>query len=243
MTATAQPTSRPAGTAAQSHGPVVAGAPGAPQVNLLPPEVRASRSLQATKRVLVLAVVATVVLAGGGFVTAQMQLSDARSELAREQAETQRLLAEQARYAEVPQVLGRLERARRAQELGTASEVLWAPYMQQLMLTAPEGVVFTGIAVAGATPMQPAPSPAHPLERVSEYRLTFAGRTLTLPDVAAWMEALDSIEGFQDSYVTVAELGLGAGSWSEIPSYEVNGSVQITGEALALRFAPQQEED
>lgn len=244
MTATAEKTkARKPSRTEPVPGQSVAGAPSAPQVNLLPPEVKASRSLQTTKRVLLLAVVGAVALAAVGFVIAQMQLSAAESDLAREQTETQRLLAEQAQYAEVPQVLGRLDRARTAQELGTASEVIWAPYMRDLMATAPDGVAFGTISVIGATPMQPAPAPGHPLEEPSQYRLSFSGRSLALPDTAAWIEALEAIEGFQDAYVTAAERGVGTnGSWSEFPSYEVNGSVQVTAEALAQRFLPQEED-
>jgi hypothetical protein len=116
--------------------------------------------------------------------------------------------------------------------------VLWAPFLTQLMLTAPPDVVFTQVVIMGATPMQPAPLPAHPLEPEAQYRLTFSGRAVTLPDTAAWMEALDGIEAFDNPYVTSLTIGRGTGSWEERDSFEVTGSVLVTSEALANRFAP-----
>lgn len=222
--------------------PVLPGARSAPQVNLLPPEIRASRALRSTKRLLLISLIGVLALAVAGWGASMMQVSAAEAELQREQDETRRLLAEQQQYSEVPAVLGALDSARTARQLGTSTEVFWDEYLLLLMLTAPADVTFSSIAVSGATPMQPPPAPSHPLQSQSTFRLDFSGGSATLPDTAAWMDALEGIEEFQDAQVFSMSITEGTTPpWEGRSYYEVTGSVQITSEALANRFADEEE--
>lgn len=222
-------------------GVVVPGAPLAPQVNLLPPEIRASRSLRTVKRLLALALVAVLALAGLGYAFAAMQASSARSEAEAEQAETRRLLAEQQQYAEVPQVLGALDSAEQARLLGTSTEVLWKPYLDELFNSAPPNVQFASISVEGATPMLAPPVPTDPLQEQSMLTLTFTGRSLTLPDAMAWVETLEAIDGFDHAYVQTAVSALGTDSvWADVVHFEVQGTVQVMDTAFENRFVEQE---
>ncbi|GGB94105.1 PilN domain-containing protein [Cellulomonas carbonis] len=207
---------------------------GLPQVNLLPPEVKAARGLRVVKRMLALAVGVVALVIVLVFVWSVMQRSSAQDQLAQAQQETARLQAEEAKYAEVPQVQTQLEATRTARELGMSTEVLWKPYLDAITAVLPADVSFENVSLTSATPTEPAPLPAGPLEEPSIGRLTFTGRTATVPDVAAWVDALESVPGFADAWVTTATLdGAEAGS----RYYAVTSSVQITDAALAQRFA------
>ena len=118
-----------------------------PQVDLLPPEVRAGRKLGQTKRLLVLAVLAVVLLAVLGWVYAKFTLDSANQDLADAQVETDRLTAEQAKYAEVPQIQGQLSRANNALSSATATEVLWKPYFEALRAVTPAQVSYESLQV------------------------------------------------------------------------------------------------
>ena len=94
-----------------------------PQVNLLPPEVKAARGLTRVKRWLAIAVVVALVLAAGMVAKAVMDQKAADAELALAEDDTVRLLSVQERYAEVPPVVGALARARNAREVAMSTEI------------------------------------------------------------------------------------------------------------------------
>lgn len=241
MTTTHAPVARQAAHAAR---PLIAGVPPVPQVNLLPPEIRASRSLAALKRVLALVLVAVLAVGVAGYFWAGLQVQSAEDELADQEAESARLLNAQREFAEVPAVLGRLERARDARLLGTSTEILWAPYLRALITTAPPGTQFAEITYTGAEPNTGNPLTANPLLR-EEYTgtISFTGRAPTAPDVASWIEALESVENFTDAFVTSSEISDRDVDGNLVAYYEVVGSVQVEPGALALRFAEQPEGD
>jgi hypothetical protein len=214
----------------------VPGAPLVAQVNLLPPEIRASRSLAKVKRLLALILVAVLGFGVLGYFWATIQVADANEELDSATAETTRLLNAQMEYSEVPQVLGDLDAATQARLLGMSTEVLWAPYLTQLMTTRPPNVVFESIVLTGATPMVAAAPPINPLEGTSVATLTFTGRSSVVPDTAAWIESLETIPNFSDAYVMSLEITEKEVGGTLTSYYEVIGSVQVTEDAYALRF-------
>ncbi len=208
---------------------------GLPQVNLLPPEVRAARGLQSIKRWLVIALLAVLVLCALVWLLAQTIAANAQSDLETAQAETARLTQEQAKYAEVPRVQAQLAQAERARQIAGSTDVVWKPYIDAITAVLPEGASIDSFIVAGATPMEGAAAPANLLQAPSIGNLTFAARSVTVPDVAALMDALDSIPGFADSFVTAVTIteteGFGV-------YYKIDGSVQIQPSVLSGRCEP-----
>jgi hypothetical protein len=74
--------------------------------------------------------------------------------------------------------------------------------------------------------------------------IVFQGRALTLPDIAGWIEQLETIDGFRDAYVTATPITESTeGSWAGVPYFEVSGSVQISPSAYSERFAEAAEDD
>lgn len=242
MTTTHAPAARQAGHPGR---PLVPGAPSVPQVNLLPPEIRASRSLATLKRVLALVLVAVLALGVAGYFWAGLQVQAAEEALAEQEQESTRLLNAQREFAEVPQVLGQLERATQARLLGTSTEVMWAPFLRSLMATAPRGVAFEKIEFFGSTPTAQLTAPSNPLLLEDQYlgTLAWVGRSATVVDSAAWIEGLESIEGFTDAFVTSVEIGERDVNGTMVPVYEVIGSVQVLPEVLANRFVEQPEDE
>ncbi len=202
-----------------------------PQVDLLPPEVRAGRKLGQTKRLLVLAVLAVVLLAVLGWVYAKFTLDSANQDLADAQVETDRLTAEQAKYAEVPQIQGQLSRANNALSSATATEVLWKPYFEALRAVTPAQVSYESLQVTMSNDPNAATS-GDPLQQPSLGQVVFTARSVTLPDIAAWMDAVSAVPGLSDPWFTQASMTDKDGS----VYYQVSGTVQITSTALAHRF-------
>ena len=206
---------------------------GQPQVNLLPPEVRAARGLKTVKRLLVMALVLVVLLCGATVVFARNDKATAAAGLTTAQDKTTQLNAQEKKYAEVPQVLGLLDNTTRARAIGTSTEVLWSPYYQAIAAVLPQDVSFDSLQVTEATPMTAAPAATSPLQAASVGQIQFTARSKTLPDTAAWIDALNGIPGLGDAWVSSAAI---QGDTPTDVYYNVAATVQVRGSALAHRF-------
>lgn len=215
------------------------GAPALPQVNLLPPEVTAARGLARIKRWLVLVVLVALLAAVGIVALAMMAEQDANTELDREEQRTLDLRAEQAQYAEVPLVLDALRQAETARRIAMSTEVYWRPYFEAIAATAPEGVSIENVQLDSATPMQLHPPSADVLAGPAIGTITFTAQSETMPDLEAWVIALQGIPGFADPWFSQALVGETDG----VVAYTVHATVQVTELALAERFDAVAEEE
>jgi Tfp pilus assembly protein PilN len=203
-----------------------------PQVNLLPPEVYAKRSLGRVKRWLAVVVVLALLAAAGIVVLGMLTEQAAQEELATEQTRTEMLLLEQQQYAEVPVVLSQLDSIRAARELGMSTEVLWRDYLSAIAAAAPEGVSIETMAILTSSPMELPPPPLTPLDEQAVGTITFTANSLTLPDTAQWVESLAAVPGLTNAWFSSATIT----EEEELAYYSVNGTVQITVDARANRF-------
>ncbi|QGQ19371.1 fimbrial assembly protein [Cellulomonas sp. JZ18] len=216
--------------------PATVGVPAVPQVNLLPPEYTQRQRLRGLKRRLLAVLVGVVAFAVVGYGAAVVSLNDARAEQTRAEDETTRLLQEQAKYSEVPQVLAELDRATAARTLGMSTEILWAPYLRAVGTVMPEGVGLTAFAMDGATPMLAPGAPASPLDDPSVATLTFTAKASQLVDTAAWTDALNAVPGFHGAWVSSATVEEFDGQ----PVYGYTSRVLVSADAYADRFAPEE---
>ncbi|RYV52868.1 fimbrial assembly protein [Pengzhenrongella frigida] len=207
--------------------------PALPQVNLLPPEVRAARGLRRIKGWLGLGLLVTVLLCGGAYAFALFSAGQAADELVLAQAETTRLQAEQAKYAEVPQVLGALASSKAVRLEGMSTEVDWKAHLDAITAVLPADVGIETFAMSGATPTTAASMPSNPLQVPNVGLISFTGSSGTLPDTAAWVDALNSIPGFADAWVSSAMIGELDGR----TVYTTSSTVQFTVAAYTNRFA------
>ncbi|MGV8977525.1 MAG: PilN domain-containing protein [Cellulomonas sp.] len=204
------------------------------QVDLMPPEVRAARVAGSVKRWLAIGLAALVVVVGCGIGLAAMDASAAQDDLSKAQANTDALVSQQAQFADVPVVLDRLDKLTNARKLGMSTEVRWQPYIFAIFAVMPQGVQLGSIDTVGATPMVMPAAPANPLQLASVDTITFTGRSKSAPDTAGWVDALNSIPGFQDAWVSVIETKEDS---DDGVYYAVQSTVQVTTQAYANRFA------
>ncbi len=207
---------------------------GQPQVNLLPPEVAAARGLKAVKRVLGVLVLLVVAACAGAYVLATLDKSAAMDDLTAAQDETTRLQADIQSYAEVPLVRGQLEDAKLAREMAMSTEVLWQQYYGAITAVLPPTVSINTLVMTQSTPMALPPAPKSPLEEPSIGQIVFTARSATVPDTAAWVDALNSIPGLGDAWVSTTSVNEDAEN--EIVFYDVSASVQVRESAFAHRF-------
>jgi Tfp pilus assembly protein PilN len=208
------------------------GAARSPQVNLLPAEIRAGRVLGRVKGWLAVVLVATAVLAAVGFVGSALVERSAADELAAKQAEVQALVAQQSKYAEVPLVKTQITQTEAARRLGMSTEVLWKGYLGAIQAVTPPDVTISKLTTELPSPVVLPAVSVTPLLSPSLGSIGFVGQARTLPDVSAWMEALDTIPGFADATCATATLTDADG----VVYYEIATTVQVNDVALASRF-------
>jgi Tfp pilus assembly protein PilN len=218
-------------------------APGyiAPRVNLLPPEIYSSQAMSSLKRMLALSLVLVLAVSAGGYAAFSYVRSAQQKELAAAEAETIRLTKEQAQFAEVPQVLSRLDDLEQARQLGMSTETMWRDYLGYTFSVLPPGVQMASFATEGATPVLSPAIPVDPLQPAAVTRVSFTALSDTLPNLASWQDALDAIPGFEDARVSV--ITRGEDDDTKVGRYEFEVSVQVTDQAYANRFAPDEGEE
>ncbi len=213
------------------RGPVVL-----PQVNLLPPEIRAKRSLSRVKRLLAASLVLVLVLLAGGYALAVMDNSAADDELAEAQAETARLQAQESTYGDVPAVLNAVTSTQDARTFAMASEIRWKSYLDAITAVLPAGVSIDQFTLTGPASSTTATSVASAVDQ-GIGTIAFEGRSKTVPDTAAWLDALASVTGFQNPWVSTVTVTEEDGS----TYYSISSTVQLTTDSFALRFVPTEE--
>jgi hypothetical protein len=203
-----------------------------PQVNLLPPEVRAARGLRALKRwlVLTLLLVAVALVAAFGFslVTAGL----AQADLAEAESDTARLQSQAAKYSEVPLVLNALSDAQLAQRAGMSTDIIWRARIDAIAAVLPAGTSIANYSMSQTSPTAPQQSGTGLLVPTGIGQISFTLRSSTVPDAAGWEDAINSLPGFADAWIsqvtsTEDETGV---------YYEVSGQALVTEAALSHRF-------
>jgi len=203
-----------------------------PQVNLLPSEIAAARGLQSVKRWAVLGVAASALVVGVVYAASAVQLGQAQDDLTAAEFRTTQIEAEMAQYADVPLVRGELQQVQQARALATSTEVLWRPQLDALRAALPADASIVTLQVTGATPVASALPPNDPLQPQSLGLLAFTATTPTIPDSAAWVDALGAVPGLVDPRVQSIVQETTEGS----AGYIVTGTVQYDETALSGRF-------
>lgn len=228
------------GAPAQGERPASSalGAPPAPQVNLLPPEVRSRRALGRVKIVLAGFLAFVLLAVVGAYVYAGFEVRGANDELEDANARVQSLLAQQAEYSEVPRLNSQIAAISEARQFGASTELEWARYWRAIEAVVPPGwsiqTLQTQLPRPGESPMPG----LNPLGAPNIGTISFVGRASTVPDIADWMDAMERIPGFVDAWFTSAQITEDTGT----VYYEVGATVQVETSALWGRFVPQEPE-
>lgn len=203
---------------------------GEPRVDLLPPEVKATRRAKTLRRGLAAVVVAVVVLVAAGVTAASFQAMQSQTDLQAAQARTNELLAEQTKYVEVRQVQDEVDATVAARQLGASTEVDWKAYLIGLRDVLPGDVTIDTVGVDAASPLAPYGQATVPLQALRVATLTLSLTSPSLPTVPDWLDAMSSLPGYVDGTPgSITRLGTGA--------YQVDLTVHINEDAYSNRFA------
>lgn len=216
----------------------VPGAPTRPQVNLLPPSIRARRRVAVARVWLGLAVLVVIFLTMVAAVATLWGRNAAESELADVQGRNANLLSQQAKYSEVPKVLRDLKSHQDARLLGMSTEVLWSPYLAAIASATPLEVSIDNFSVTQDTVLTGSQNPSNgPLGTPGTVgQVSLTGRALTLVAVSDWQNQLSSIKGVVDVEVSSVQVTDDNGT----TYYTVGASLRLTAAAFANQFVSEE---
>lgn len=203
---------------------------GEPRVHLLPPEVTAGQKGKVLRRMIAGAVVGVLVLLGVGTAAAAWNAGQAGQKLLAAQTRSDELLASQLKFASVLQVQAAVDASVAARQVGTATEIDWKLYLDNIRGLLPADVTIDSVTIDSTSPLLPYAQPTVPLQgsRVATVNLTVTSPEL--PAVPDWLEDFRELPGYADSAPgTITRTDTGA--------YTVTLTMHVNADAYLGRFA------
>jgi hypothetical protein len=203
---------------------------GEPRVHLLPPEVIAGQKSRALRRIIAGSLVGVLVVMGAGTAAATWHAHQAAQRLLTAQTLGDNLLAGQLEFSSVLQVQAAVDAAVAARQLGTATEIDWKEYLDDIRGLLPGDAVIDSISIDSTSPLVPYAQPTVPLQasRVATVNLTVT--SAGLPPVPDWLEKFRELPGHADS-------APGAITRTDTGGYTVTLTLHINEDAYLGRFA------
>ncbi len=202
-----------------------------PRVNLLPAEIAEEQRFRTIRAVMALAVVAAVAGVGGLWYLAHNQVTTAEEALATQQALNANLVAEQAKYADVPVVYAAVAAAQSDLNLAMGQEVRYSFVLNDLSLTIPSNVWLTSLVVTqdvdSTTPV------VSPLGTPGIGTMTVQGVAFKQNNVASWLSSLNKSDYYADPYFSSST---DAEPIDGQPLVDYDSSVTITDQAYSNRY-------
>jgi len=198
-TARTRPTS-PAPTRRPGKGTVVVGAE--PRVDLLPVEVHVGRRQRALARRAWLGVVVVGVLIALATAGAGLHAARSAAGLTSAEGETNSLLQQQQKYAEVRTTEQQSALIQAGQQVGAATEIAWKPYVSELQTALPSGVTIGALGIDAAGPTAAYAQSTTPLEGQRTATITATVNSPNIPSVPEWTDSLRGLRGYVDSSIT-----------------------------------------
>lgn len=203
-------------------------------VNLLPASVYAAQDARRLRRRLGAGLVVLVVLLGGGFGVLLGSEGQARRERDLAHAETARLQHERERYAEAGEVRAAIAQAVDARAVGMGTEIRWVDLIRRIEAVAPAGTTMTSFSAQGVAPADGSSFTAPDLlASPGVATIAFRVESPTLPDTAAWLEALEAVPGLMDAWFSDVTLTEGVPEEGVPEVYAVSSTVQVNVLALS----------
>jgi hypothetical protein len=219
---------------------VVPGAPALASVNLMPPVFRAKACHRAIARRGAVWLLGLFAVLGGVLGIAVAHERVVQAGLARVQASTAALDAEAGRYAQVTQKLNGVKVESDAVLSVMGYEVDWNAVISRIEDTLPAGAKLTNLTLTGVAPGNSlanvggggASAPPGDTSRSEIGQVTFSMSVPGLPDISAWLAAVDAQPGFSGASYSTATLGGSGGS----ATYTINATALLDIRALSGQY-------
>lgn len=173
--------------------------------NLLPPEVIDARRGKKVRRLVALILAAGLLITAGWYLYAKHQTSAAQDQLSQSQDQLVQLHHDQAKYANVVKIQADSAALKAQLAQLMTGDLQWWQLEPKLQAVAPAGLTINSvngtISAGGGAPV--AAASANPLNTATAIgSMTIAGTAVNNSEVAAFVDALATVPGIADPFVT-----------------------------------------
>ncbi|WP_062526930.1 PilN domain-containing protein [Demequina rhizosphaerae] len=232
------PVSAPANAPVINPVPGSIGAPAAPQVNLLPPEIAARRSQGRIKALIVIVFGLFLVAVAAVYFLVLGIRTAADNELQAEQDRRLELQTELASYGYINVLADKFENSLKAREWAGSTDIDWATHLTALLNAVPEGLTFTDMTMAQGTPAGAVAGDGTDFANADMGSVAFTGRAESPELTADLIEAFDALPGFSDTWVEAKQIN--SNEETDTVYWEYSGATRITYTALSGRTETEQ---
>ena len=197
---------------------------GLPAVSLLPRELKAAARDRSVRRLLVVGVAATLVVALGGTAGAMVLDNAAQSRLASSSARSQQLVAQLGKFKDVQQLQQGIALGGAAAAVGDSTEIDWNAQIQDIKADMPSGYSVQTVTADSASAIAPYPQGTTPLEQPRAATLAMTVTTQSILELPIWLRKLRSIPAYADATANVSS--------DQTTGYSVLVTIHLSPKAL-----------
>lgn len=208
------------------------------RIDLLPSVYEERRRQRRHVTSVFIAGLVALLLLVGWLLFLNMQINEAKDDLAQVQATNDGLedqIAELQRFADLQ---AEVEAKRTALQTVFAGDVDWPALLTEIAMVVPGEVWLTNMTASagsteGATPVGTETAAVRIDEREPFGRMAFTGTSLSMPGVARWMIRLETVREFFAVYLNNATLTEGEGA---VETVDFDSTLELSTKAASRRF-------
>lgn len=187
-----------------------------PQINLLPPEIRARGRERRLLVIGALVGLGVLVVLGIVLLVQQNTISNEEEELERLRAREADLRAQVAELQEFGQLKASIDSKRQVLASALTNDVAWSRFLNDLSLIIPDDSWLTSLQLSGSVGQAP--------NGVQSFgNVTFQGFVFDFPGLAGWLTRTDQIDGLTFVYLTTGAKQELAGQ--QVVSFGANANI------------------
>ena len=207
------------------------------RIDLLPSAYQERRRQRRNVGLVVVAAMVVLLLLIGWWILLGMQVSSERDSLAEARRTNQTLQAQIAELSRFADLQAEVSAKRQALTTVMTGDVDWPAIMTEVAMVIPGEVWLTGMTASagmteGATQVGTETAPIDVSQEVAFGRISFQGKSLTMPGVAKWLVSLRNVREF-------AAIWLNTATASELESQTVvdfDSTLELSTRAASRRF-------
>lgn len=207
------------------------------RIDLLPSAYQERRRQRRTIGLVVVAAMLVLLLLIGWWILLGMQVNSEKDRLADAQRLNQSLQADIAQLSRFADLEAEVSAKRQALVTVMTGDVDWPAVMTEIAMVVPGEIWLTGMTASaglteGATQVGTETAPVDVSQEQAFGRISFQGRSLTMPGVAKWLVSLRSVREF-------AAIWLNTATASELESQTVidfDSTLELSERAASRRY-------